>query len=262
MQKFPVRNPLLATALRAADAAAGVIMEQYHKDPQTRLKQDGSPLTLADQRSHEVIRDLLLESGIPLVSEEGDHSLVTEKRYWIVDPLDGTKDFLAQNDEFVVNIALIENHYPLLGVMLAPALEELYFCSPEDPAQWLKSGKLVKIKRRKHSKELTMAVSRFHHAGSADHFAEKNQIRRLQPVGSALKFGRMATGEIDLYLRQVGTSEWDTAAGQAILEAAGGSVTDLETGERLRYGKTGRRNRPFIAMRAPYRFEDFTYEVR
>ncbi|TVQ64921.1 MAG: 3'(2'),5'-bisphosphate nucleotidase CysQ [Balneolaceae bacterium] len=259
MLQPPVKNPLLELALRAANEAGRVILEHYRDHPDTRLKEDGSPLTIADRRSHEVIRDLLSESGIPLVSEEGDHSLQQAERYWLVDPLDGTKDFLACNDEFVVNIALIEGDYPVLGVMLAPALNELYCCGPGESVWSVRNGKTSVIGTADRSSELSMAVSRFHNSAASGLFAEQNDVKKMMPVGSALKFGRIALAEIDLYLRQVGTSEWDTAAGQAILEAAGGSVTDLATGERLRCGKEGRRNRPFVAMRAPYRFEEFRY---
>lgn len=250
----------LEFALGAAKAGAAGVMRYYGKIVGTRNKKDGSPLTLADQESHDLISEILSGSGVPIVSEEGDDLLLEETRYWLVDPLDGTKDFLAANGEFTINIALIENGRPTVGVVYAPALEEMYAGISGRGAWKEQAGVRIASISAVKSAQLRMAVSRFHDHDDNLIFAKKNNVAECVPVGSALKFGRLAMGEIDVYARLVGTSEWDTAAGQAVLEAAGGSVLDWHTGGPLAYGKELRRNPRFLAFRHPYERSDFICE--
>jgi 3'(2'), 5'-bisphosphate nucleotidase len=156
-----------------------------------------------------------------------------------------------------VNIALIENENPVLGVLFAPALGSLYFGVAGGPV-WMESQKSkTQFNTLPRSAGLRMATSRFHDHPDTKRFAQANRVEVTVPIGAALKYARLAIGEIDVYPRMVGTSEWDTAAGQAILQAAGGGFIDLETGKPLRYGKPNRRNGKFLAFRAPYKMKDF-----
>lgn len=250
-------NKILALAIQTVRKAGQTILAYYGKNHVADEKQDGSPLTLVDLMSQDIIIKELMPSGIKIVSEELAEQHIGTATYWLVDPLDGTKDYLAKNDEFTVNIALIRNRYPILGVVYAPALDELY-AGIVGQGGWkeingMKSGIAL---TPKHS-FLRMAVSHFHDNPDAKDFAYDNNISAYVPLGAALKYGRLAAGEIDVYPRLVGTSEWDTAAGQAVLEAAGGQVLDWHTGERLYYDKNNRRNGRFLALRNPYKYNEF-----
>ena len=244
----------------ASKSAGESILSFYHKDVLISNKVDGSPFTKADQSSHQVLVGLLAKTRIPIVSEEAKDLYQDSTLYWLIDPLDGTKDFLAGNDEFTVNIALIENGIPIMGVLYAPALDELYVGIKGQAVWHAHHGIKIFCRLNPRSKQLKMAVSRFHDHPDTELFAEENQITERIAIGSALKYGRLALGEIDVYPRFVGTSEWDTAAGQAVLEAAGGNIIDLLTGSPIQYGKPNRRNNHFIAFRYPYLFPDF--EIR
>jgi 3'(2'), 5'-bisphosphate nucleotidase len=180
------------------------------------------------------------------------------QRYWLIDPLDGTKDFLVGNDEFTVNIALIEQQRPVLGVVFAPAIDELYVGVLKLGAWSDIAGVCSSCVAAGKSAHIRMAVSRFHDHPDVDIFAASNAINERLSIGSSLKYARLASGDVDVFPRLVGSSEWDTAAGQAVLEAAGGNVFDWHTGEPLRYGKANRRNPRLLALRAPYLFADFT----
>ena len=166
-----------------------------------------------------------------------ENFLNNQKTYWLVDPLDGTKDFLALNGEFTVNIALISDCKPVLGVVYAPSLKELYVGTIGRGAWLLKNGAKIILRKKRKRENIRMAVSRFHNLSETNDFSEINKINNVITMGSALKYVRIACGEIDVYPRLVGSSEWDTAAGQAILEAVGGSILDWHTGRPLKYGK-------------------------
>jgi 3'(2'), 5'-bisphosphate nucleotidase len=253
---------LTGLAVEAAQHAGQLILQFYGRHVEVELKSDQSPLTIADKTSHEAIVAKLLSTGIPVVSEESDAPAVeTHGCYWLVDPLDGTKDFLAGNDEFTVNIALMLNEEPVAGVVYGPATGELYAGIRGAGAWRQEKNARVPAVVIQEADDLRMATSRFHDHPDAHAFAELNGITQFVAVGSSLKYGRMAFGEIDVYPRLVGTSEWDTAAGQAILEAAGGRLLNWHNGLPMTYNKTNRRNGRFIALRAPYRYERFNYQV-
>lgn len=247
----------LELALEAAREAGFAIM---HYNPQTltvQYKQDGSTLTLADQAAHRVIADRLVDSGLVAVSEEGEDLHLAAERYWLVDPLDGTKDFLAGNGEFTVNIALVDQGRPVLGVVFAPAIDTFYWGAEGMGAWRIREGAETALSVLSRSASLRMAVSRFHDHPDVDLFASQNGITERVAISSALKYGLLAAGEVDVFPRLVGSSEWDTAAGQAVLKAAGGQVLDWHTGKALLYGKPRRRNPRLLALRAPYRREEF-----
>jgi 3'(2'), 5'-bisphosphate nucleotidase len=254
----------LALALEAAQEAGDAIMRHYRQTLPLQHKQDGSPLTLADRAAHQVIVEHLAHSDLVVVSEEGEDLHLAAERYWLVDPLDGTKDFLAGNGEFTVNIALVDQGRPVLGVVLAPAIHTLYWGAEGMGAWRIQEGVEEALSVHSRSALLRMAVSRFHDHPDVDVFAAQNAIAERVAIGSALKYGLLAAAEVDVFPRLVGSSEWDTAAGQAVLEAAGGQVLDWHTGQALHYGKPGRRNPRLLALRAPYRREEFQlkeYEI-
>jgi len=223
-----------------AQRAAAAILEVYRTDFSVERKDDCSPLTAADLAAHRVIADGLaaLTPELPVLSEESAAVDWSERsrwrRYWLVDPLDGTREFVKRNGEFTVNIALIDEHRPLIGVVQTPVSGELA-CAWEGGGAWLDvDGKLRRIGTRRRASPLVVACSRSH---ASEH--ENGLLARLgacarMPLGSSLKFVRIAAAEADLYLRLGPTSEWDTAAGQCVLEQAGGAVLDFD-GRPLRY---------------------------
>ena len=236
----------------AARAAGDAVLDEYERGGVARSKSDGSPVSEADERSQEIILSHLAEIApeTPVVAEEGPQASLAAPhgRFWLVDPLDGTKEFLDRTDEFTVNIALIEDRVPVLGVVLAPARGLLFAAAPtvgasvEDGA-----GRRSIVARSIPPDGATLVSSRSHGDREAlDRFTGGRRVARATVAGSSLKFCLLAAGEADLYPRFGRTMEWDTAAGDAILRAAGGRVTDLED-RPLAYGKPGFENPHFIA---------------
>lgn len=250
-------DKLLELALEAAQEAGAAVMRHYQQALTIQHKQDGSPLILADKAAHCAIAGHLAVSGLIVVSEEGEDLHLGAERYWLVGPLDGTKDFLASNDEFTVNIALVDQGRSVLGVVFAPAMGDLYWGAEGLGAWRTRSGVATALLPQVRSATYRMAVSRFHDHSDIEVFATENGIVDHVAIGSALKYCRLAAAEIDVFPRLVGSSEWDTAAGQAVLEAAGGQVMYWGTGQTLRYGKPRRRNPRLLGLRSPYRWEEF-----
>ncbi|RYZ65391.1 MAG: 3'(2'),5'-bisphosphate nucleotidase, partial [Proteobacteria bacterium] len=211
-------------------------------------KADESPITQADLRANElIVAGLKKFSNDPIVSEEGDVLLkAPSSRFWLVDPLDGTRDFVNRMDTFVVCIALIENGEPILGVIYAPISEELYSAEKGKGAIG-PEGKL--IFNRNTRTELAAAGSRSTPSDRMKALYEQFGITSIERFGSALKFCKVASGDFDVYPRFGPTKEWDTAAGQIIAEEAGCKVVDMSTGERLLYGKPNLDNRGFVCCR-------------
>lgn len=243
---------LLEQVIKAARAAGEVVLEVYERGCDALEKSDGSPVTEADERSQEVIVSRLREigAGAPIVAEEAPTSprLSAKGSFWLVDPLDGTKEFLGGTGEFTVNIALIEDRVPVLGVVLAPAHGALYAAGTgrgafvEDGA-----GRRAIATRGVPAEGATVVSSRSHgDAGALQRFSAGRSVARTVSAGSSLKFCLLAAGEADIYPRFGRTMEWDTAAGDAVLRAAGGLVLDLD-GRPLRYGKPGFENPHFVA---------------
>ena len=229
--------------VRTIAATAGIaILEIYERDFAVELKDDRSPLTEADRAAHDLIIAGLssLELGWPILSEESSRSDLTERRswdpYWLVDPLDGTKEFIKRNDEFTVNIALIRHHEPVLGVVLAPALATEYSGARGLGAfKRTADGKLAPIAvATAAASPLRIVGSRSHRGDSLNAYLEALGPHELVPMGSSLKICLVAEGRADAYPRLGPTSEWDTAAAQAILECAGGVMIDV-VGQPLRY---------------------------
>ena len=169
-------DKLLELAISAARDAGTVIMERYQQTLSVHLKADHSPLTLADQEAHRVISERLVGSGLVVVSEEGEDLHLAAERYWLVDPLDGTKDFLAANGEFTVNISLVCHGRPVLGVVFAPAINDLYWGTPKLGAWRIRDGVEPPLKPMEKSVVCKVAVSRFHDHPDVDIFAAQNKI--------------------------------------------------------------------------------------
>jgi len=256
----------LITAITAALQAGKSILEIYHSgDFDIELKGDNSPLTRADTASHNVIMSYLEPTNIPVLSEEGRDIPYQErkdwKQLWIVDPIDGTKEFIKRNGEFTVNIALIENKNPLIGVIFVPVTGELYFSSKEigafkvavhledfDVKTLLATANTLPLQREDNT--FTIVVSRSHMSAETREYVQ--QMRDLHgevhliSKGSSLKLCMVAEGAANCYPRFAPTMEWDTAAGQAICEHAGFEVIDWDTKKNMLYNREELLNNWFL----------------
>jgi 3'(2'), 5'-bisphosphate nucleotidase len=238
--------------------AGNKILEIYHAHTDfaaiTELKGDQSPLTQADKAAHEVIFHKLssLYPDIPVLSEEGKHTEFAIRKnwdlFWLVDPLDGTKEFLKRNGEFTVNIALIKNNLPVLGVIYAPVWNVLYYGTADQGAFRQIPGQQVIKVQVNHKKNRLIAVGSRSHSDPAEaEILSRYDISGTTSIGSSLKFCLIAEGKADIYYRHGPTMEWDTAAGQAIVQAAGGKVTDT-SGKTFTYNKSSLTNSSFLCQ--------------
>jgi 3'(2'), 5'-bisphosphate nucleotidase len=244
-------DPLCAVAEQA-----GAIVNRYYKQGfDVRTKPDLSPVTDADEAAEAVILPVLkaLLPGVAIVSEEAgwqeNGTDFARDRFWAVDPLDGTKEFIRRSDEFTVNIALIENGRPVLGVVHAPALDVTYAAAGPGTAKMQRLHQASRpIAARRPPDDGLIALASRSHDDSADlqDFLTRYPVKERRRMGSSLKFCCIAAGDADLYVRLGPTCEWDTAAGQAVLEAAGGAMTLIDGGPFI-YGKPRFLNPSFIA---------------
>ena len=259
---------LLTTAIEAAIEAGDAIMKIYRTGDFTiDVKSDLSPLTNADLAANNVITSYLGPTRIPLLTEEGKHIDWNErkswKELWIVDPLDGTKEFIKKNGEFTVNIALVKDHTPILGVVYAPALNELFFATESLGAFKMLTGDNTKLNDliqnaqqlpfKKDDRTFRIVGSRSHMTAETEEFIAQ-QAAIHGPIetisrGSSLKLCMVAEGEADCYPRFAPTMEWDTAAGQAICMYSGAQVIDWKTGQSMRYNKEKLLNNWFLVRR-------------
>lgn len=237
-------SKLLKQTVETADAAAQIIMQVYDRGRvSVELKADKSPLTEADTASHEFILEALSHcSGWPVLSEEELVPFATRRswqRFWLVDPLDGTKDFLARNGDFTVNIALIDDQQPILGVIALPAQGVIYLAEKGSGAyRQSKNGLLEKVSRNQVGARLPIsAESRFHSSEQNLAFCKRHGIKEILHFGSAIKFCKLAEGVVDVYPRFGRTGEWDTAAGHCLVREAGCEVIDLGLAAPLTYNK-------------------------
>jgi 3'(2'), 5'-bisphosphate nucleotidase len=235
-----------------AHEAGRLILTHYGEVGDVRSKADLSPVTRADEEAEALILDRLarLEPGIPVIAEESvarGHVPTSGPRFFLVDPLDGTKEFLQKNGEFTVNIALIEHGRPVAGVVLAPALGRAFIGDRRNGAFELEvpNGRPLDMAaarpihaRRPPTQGMVAVVSRSHRDRQTEEYLAAYNIADMVASGSSLKFCLVAAGEADIYPRHGTTMEWDTAAGQSVVEAAGGSVRTLD-GQPLTYGKSG-----------------------
>lgn len=260
-------NNNLKIAVQAAIYAGKQIMEVYNQPFGVEMKIDNSPLTIADKRANEVINQYLEPTHNPIISEENKQISYQVRRHWqtcwMIDPLDGTKEFIKKNGEFTVNIALIEQGQPTLGVIYVPASKTLYFADVNS----MKAYKYI-VDLQEHSfeevftKAKQITVKKVNHdiirvVGSRSHMNKdtlsfikslKDKGHQIDIVskGSSLKFCLIAEGQADIYPRFAPTMEWDTAAGQAICNAIGIEVIDQSTGKSLKYNKENLLNNHFV----------------
>jgi 3'(2'), 5'-bisphosphate nucleotidase len=254
---------LLKLAQQAALEAGKAIMEVYAQPFEVYTKDDDSPVTQADLRASNIIKEILKPTSLPFVSEEDlppDRSQF--KRYWLVDPLDGTVEFVNRNGEFTVNIALIDNKQPVMGVIYAPVIDKMWnaecgmlnveLLPPKGHSTFSIHNSAFNTKQER---PFTVLVSRSHRTPEVDAYINK-VLRPAHPdliidtQGSSLKFARLVEGSADVYVCYSKTKEWDTAAADAILRAAGGEVLRISDGQPLEYSKEEYPNPPFVAWAA------------
>lgn len=253
---------LLELARGAALQAGMAILEVYASgDFGVELKSDQSPLTLADKAAHTIIASCLEKTGLPMLSEEGSHLSYEDRKnwkyYWLVDPLDGTKEFIKRNGEFTVNIALMYSGIPVAGVIYAPCIDILYFGSKEtgvykvDKGTWVQlSVKPAKrtITELKAKEQITVVASKSHLNEETKAFIDQFRNVTLSSMGSSLKLMLLAEGSADIYPRLAPTMEWDTAAGHAILRSLNMNVYQTDLNSELLYNKENLLNPSFIAF--------------
>lgn len=267
MTQSALDRETLTHAIRdIAVKAGGIVMQYYEEEIDIREKGDKSPVTVADEVTEEYILDELsrLTPSIPVIAEElaaAGKLPDVGKCFWLVDPLDGTREFINRNGEFTVNIALIEDGNPTVGVVYAPAVKRLFYSGgpgaayeqhvdPHSGSDREPDGPLTKIAvRHAASDGLVVIASRSHRDKKTDEFLETYNVKDIVAAGSSLKFCVVAAGEADLYPRHGPTMEWDTAAGHAVLSGAGGTVTNID-GTPFLYGKPGFKNPYFVARGA------------
>ncbi len=251
-----LHNHWFPNAIEAAKEAGKVILEVYNSsDFSIEIKGDDSPLTKADKLAHNVICSFLEKTPFPILSEEG-RDIPFEQRskwdiFWLVDPLDGTKEFIKRNGEFTVNIALIEHGTPIFGVVYAPVLDKLYYGSNGQGAKCISNGAENEIKCLSFSKldeGLKVVASRSHMSPETEAFIGNLKNPSMVSMGSSLKFMILAEGNAALYPRYAPTMEWDTAAAQAVVEAAGGRVYIAGTTNPLQYNKPNLLNPHFLVV--------------
>lgn len=253
---------LLAIAKNAALDAGMKIMPVYHSARlHVREKEGGSPVTIADKNSHTIIARHLEKTGYPVLSEEGSHIDFSNRKhwehFWLVDPLDGTKEFISANDEFTINIALMERGVPVAGVIYAPAMATLYYGSRETGVFKNVNGELnlfPRLPERKifndllQKEHITVAVSRSHLSEATNQFVSRFQHATLSSMGSSLKFMMLLENKADIYPRLGYTMEWDTAAAHALLNASNRGIYRENLQSELTYNKPDLRNPFFIAF--------------
>ncbi len=243
---------LIKIARKASDA----ILEVYNDHSLFNIvdfKSDDSPLTIADKRSHNIIANELMNlyPEIPIISEEG-HQIQYEDRkdwktFWLVDPLDGTKEFIKKNGEFTVNIALIKNRHPVFGLIHVPVKGSTYWGEENIGAVRVQeNGNVIGLKVSDRKNDLVAVRSRSHGSPEEERLYKSHNVTDYLSVGSSLKFCMVAEGKADIYYRYGPTMEWDTAAGQAIVEAAGGKVMIDQGSERFSYNKKSMLNESFL----------------
>ncbi|MFD1451876.1 MULTISPECIES: 3'(2'),5'-bisphosphate nucleotidase CysQ [Oceanobacillus] len=264
-------NVSLKTMLDISLEAGREILDIYDNDYSIETKSDGSLLTEADRRSHQIIVERLqgVYEEVPILSEEGSEIPYTQRQHWsrlfLVDPLDGTKEFIRKNGEFTVNIALVEEGYPVVGVIYAPALDVFYFgqsglgafkldaasyADPADDKALIEQSVQLPIADAGNS--VNVIASRSHMSEETKVFIEELRNHHTVDVisaGSSLKFCLVAEGKADYYPRYAPTMEWDTAAGQAIVEAAGGTMLRYKDHERFYYNRENLKNGWFLVKR-------------
>ena len=250
---------LIASLIVISRLAGDAILNIYNQSDTIDIdyKVDNSPLTLADKNSHSVIEKELsnLTPNVPILSEEGTQTNFEVRKnwniFWLIDPLDGTKEFIKRNGEFTVNIALIENGVPTIGVVYAPKLDILWYGSDITGSIKIEKNNIKKnihVKRKNKNDLLNIVVSRSHLNPLIKKFVEQFKNIKLIAIGSSIKICYVADGTADLYPRLGPTMEWDTAAAHAVIKFAGGDLLDFDSNQSLMYNKENLLNPKFLAI--------------
>ncbi len=246
---------LLETATQASYDACDVIMDVYQsKSFEEESKNDNSPLTKADKQAHQAIAAALASTGIPLLSEEGKEVPYEQRRhweyFWLVDPLDGTKEFIRRNGEFTVNVALIHRQRPVIGVVAVPVTRQVYFAYQNGGAYLLNNGNKIALPRRSRidlkMHGLRVIASRSHLNEETQNFINQLASPELISKGSSLKFMLQAEGLADVYPRFAPTMEWDTAAADCIISESGLQIVQTNSGDVMLYNKESLLNPSFL----------------
>ena len=262
-------NELLEISVKAAIEAGKKILEVYEKEFEVETKKDNSPLTEADKRSHLTIKDILAPLGIDMLSEEGRQLPYDErknwKKFWLIDPLDGTKEFIKRNGEFTVNIALIEDGLPVAGVVHVPVTGKTYFgeknngsyiftfsdADSKSVSEYMQNAE--KLPDADAPSVYTVVASRSHNTPETENFIDekRNKYGEVNCIssGSSIKLCLVAEGKANVYPRLAPTMEWDTAAGHAVAKFAGCNVYNYQTGKELEYNKENLLNPWFVVER-------------
>ena len=236
------------------EAGSNVMKIYRSSDFEISYKHDTSPLTLADKVSNDIICNSLNElyPQIPILSEEGIETPFSERKkwesLWLVDPIDGTKEFIKKNGEFTLNIALIKKNKPVLGLVYAPCIDKLWYGN-EQGSYLIFNGKKSKIhvNRKNNNNEIDIVSSRSHSSPLIEKFLSQFKNYNIVNMGSSIKICLIADGGADIYPRLAPTMEWDTAAAHAILKYAGGTLTDLNTNKEMIYNRKNLKNSNFVA---------------
>lgn len=261
------KEHLLNTAIEAAILGGVEILKVYESDFAVEHKEDKSPLTLADKKAHEIIFEKLTFTNIPILSEEGREIPFEERsqwpQFWMVDPLDGTKEFVKRNGEFTVNIALIDGQDPVLGVIYVPVKKILYYGyvglgayklynveTYDAKAAYQRAVNAERLPVENKDRKFTIVASRSHMSPETEAFIEGKRAEHgeleMTSIGSSLKICLVAEGSADVYPRYAPTMEWDTAAGHAIAVCANKDILDRTTGKSMVYNKSDLLNNWFI----------------
>ena len=247
---------MIDTLIELATEAGMVIREIYESGKfTTSIKSDNSPVTTADEKANEIILRALEQRfpKIPAISEESENRVLEIGKYFIIDPLDGTKGFLNKTNNFTVNIAFINDWKPELGVIYSPISGELFYTSQNQESfkyNFLKKSQKVRLSRKHKNREIITFISSDTNFIGRESKILKDEVEHdILKIGSSIKFCKLAEGVADIYPRFGRTMEWDTAAGHAILKYAGGSIIDVRTKKELTYGKKNYENGSFIALR-------------
>jgi 3'(2'), 5'-bisphosphate nucleotidase len=256
------RAGLRAELVSLARRAGKILMERFGSATlKSHLKADASPVTEADLASHEfLLAELSQRFGLPVVSEEGDLVPPKGTEFFLVDPLDGTLDFVNRIPEFSVCIALVRDGRPVAGVIHGPAVSETYSAT-EGEGAWANLGSGEERLPLRPTVPSVLLRSRYHDTPRVARFGERNGFLQSLVVGSALKYGQLARGEAAAYLRFTDVAEWDIAAGHILLKEAGGSLTELETLAEPHYGKPGFRGPGFIACAPEISPRNLIYDI-
>jgi 3'(2'), 5'-bisphosphate nucleotidase len=261
-------NSNLKIAIEASIKAGKAIMEFYNTNFETEIKNDNSPITEADKCANEIIHSFLIKTDIPIISEENKQIDYSERKNWntcwIVDPLDGTKEFIKRNGEFTVNIALVINKEPILGVIYKPEKKWLYYADVNENIGYkailenddCDINSVLNLSKQihplKNDSSIRVVGSRSHMNEETKNYIEdlkeKNSDKKIEivSIGSSLKFCFIAEGKADVYPRFAATMEWDTAAGQAICKAVGLKVVSVSTNKEMQYNKENLLNSYFL----------------